>query len=103
MASAKRQRLECRTRRLRFPASRRIPTTGLLVYTTEDGTLTVRETGVSKLTGNPSNGILTSLQEIVSGTGKFEGATGVLYNAAKDVNGVFYSTITGTLCLVKRH
>ena len=75
-------------------------TTGLLVYTTDDGTLTVRETGVSKLTGSPSNGILTSMQEIVSGTGRFEGATGSLYNNATDVNGVFYSTIQGTLCLV---
>jgi len=77
-------------------------TSGLLVYTTEQGTLTVRETGVGKLTGNPSNGVLTSIQEIVSGTGKFEGATGVLYNTATDVNGVFYSDITGTLCLVPR-
>ncbi len=77
-------------------------TTGLLVYTTDDGTLTVRETGVSKLTGSPSNGILTSMQEIVSGTGRFEGATGTLYNNATDVNGVFYSTVTGTLCLAPR-
>jgi len=77
-------------------------TTGLLTYTTEEGTLTVRETGMGKLTGNPSNGVLTSLQEIVSGTGKFAGATGTLYNAAVDINGVFYSDITGTLCLVPR-
>ena len=77
-------------------------TTGLLTYTTPEGTLTVRETGMGKLTGNPSNGVLTSLQEIVSGTGKFAGATGTLYNAAVDINGVFYSDITGTLCLVPR-
>jgi hypothetical protein len=77
-------------------------TTGLLTYTTPEGTLTVRETGMGKLVGNPSNGVLTSLQEIVSGTGKFAGATGTLYNAAVDINGVFYSDITGTLCLVPR-
>jgi len=77
-------------------------TSGLLVYTTDEGTLTVRETGVGKLSGSPSNGVLTSIQEIVSGTGRFAGATGTLYNTAVDINGVFYSDITGTLCLVPR-
>jgi len=77
-------------------------TSGLLVYTTDEGTLTVRETGVGKLSGNPSNGVLTSIQEIVSGTGRFAGATGTLYNTAVDINGVFYSDITGTLCLAPR-
>ena len=75
---------------------------GLLVYTTDEGTLTVRETGVGKLTGSPSNGVLTSIQEIVSGTGRFAGATGTLYNTAVDINSVFYSDITGTLCLAPR-
>jgi len=74
-------------------------TTGLLVYTTSDGTLTVRETGVGKLTGHPSNGYLTSIEEVVSGTGRFAGATGFLYNNATDVNSVFYSNISGQLCL----
>jgi hypothetical protein len=74
-------------------------TSGLLTYTTDDGTLTVRETGVNKLVGSPSNGILASIQEFVSGTGRFEGATLSLFSIATDVNGVFYSTITGELCL----
>jgi len=74
-------------------------TSGLLVYTTDEGTLTVRETGVGKLSGKPSNGVLTSVQEIVSGTGRFVGATGTLYNNAIDVNSVFRSEISGTLCL----
>jgi len=39
-------------------------TTGLLVYTTKDGTLTVRETGGGKLTGHPSNGYLTSIERL---------------------------------------
>ena len=77
-------------------------TTGLLTYTTEGGKLTVRETGMGKLVGSPSNGVLTSLQEIVSGTGRYAGATGTLYNAAVDINSVFYSEITGTLCLASR-
>jgi hypothetical protein len=75
---------------------------GLLTYTTDEGTLTVRETGVGHLTGSPSNGVLTSIQEIVSGTGRFEGATGTLYNTAVDINSVFYSDITGELCLAPR-
>jgi hypothetical protein len=74
-------------------------TSGVLVYTTNVGTLTVRETGVSKVTGHPSNGVLTSIQEIISGTGKFSGATGTLYNNATDINSTFHSTIRGTLCL----
>jgi len=73
--------------------------TGLLVYTTADGTLTVRETGVGKLTGYPSNGYLTSIEEVVSGTGRFAGATSFLYNNATDVNSVFYTSISGQLCL----
>jgi hypothetical protein len=73
-------------------------TSGLLVYTTKDGTLTVRETGVGKLTGHPSNGYLTSIEEVISGTGRFAGATGFLYNNATDVNSVFYSNISGQLC-----
>ena len=74
-------------------------TSGLLVYTTPEGTLTVRETGLGKLAGKPSNGYLTSIQEIVGGTGRFSGATGLLYNNATDVNSTFYSHITGQLCL----
>jgi len=74
-------------------------TSGLLVYTTRHGTLTVRETGVSKLTGQPSNGFLTSLQEVIGGTGRFAGASGTLYNRAVDVNSLFYSRISGKLCL----
>jgi len=73
-------------------------TSGLLVYTTKDGTLSVRETGSGKLTGHPSNGYLTSIEEVISGTGRFTGATGFLYNNATDVNSVFYSKISGQLC-----
>jgi hypothetical protein len=77
-------------------------TSGLLVYTTSHGTLTVRETGVSRLIGSPSNGFLTSLQEVVGGTGRFVGASGTLYNRAVDVNSLFYSHISGKLCLQAR-
>jgi hypothetical protein len=72
-------------------------TSGLLVYTTSEGTLTIRETGLGKLSGSPSNGYITSIQEIVSGTGRFSGATGLLYNNATDVNSKFYSHIVAVL------
>ena len=77
-------------------------TSGLLVYTTSHGTLTVRETGVSRLIGKPSNGFLTSMQEVVGGTGRFVGASGTLYNRAVDVNSLFTSHISGSLCLQMR-
>jgi hypothetical protein len=52
---------------------------------------------------HPSNGYLTSIEEVLSGTGRFAGATGFLYNNATDVNSVFYSNISGQLCLAKDH
>lgn len=73
-------------------------TSGVLVYTFPDGTLTVRETGMGKLSGTPSNGYLSSIQEVLSGTGRFSNASGFLYNNAIDVKSVFYSSISGNLC-----
>ena len=76
-------------------------TSGILVYTTHEGTLTVRETGIAKFSGHPSNGYGAAIEEVISGTGRFEGATGSLHVRQKDVNSVFYSKITGQLCLVE--
>jgi hypothetical protein len=76
-------------------------TSGILVYTTHEGTLTVRETGIAKFTGHPSNGYGAAIEEVISGTGRFEGATGTLHVRQKDVNSVFYSSITGQLCLAE--
>jgi hypothetical protein len=74
-------------------------TSGILVYTTRDGTLTVRETGIGKFSGQPSNGYGSGIEEVMSGTGRFAGASGVLYVRQKDVNSKFYSRISGELCL----
>ncbi len=74
-------------------------TTGVLVYTVPSGTLTVRETGVGHLVGAPSNGPLTSIEEVVSGTGRYDGATGTLWNNAVDTDSQFTSHIHGQLCL----
>jgi hypothetical protein len=74
-------------------------TTGLLVYTVPSGTLTVRETGVGNFAGDPSNGTGTSIEQVISGTGRYAGATGTFYNNATEVNGQFTSLIHGQLCV----
>jgi hypothetical protein len=77
------------------------PTSGILVYTTPEGTLTVRETGIGKFSGNPSNGYGAAIEEVISGTGRYLGATGSLQVRQRDINNIFYSKITGKLCLVE--
>jgi hypothetical protein len=76
-------------------------TTGTLVYTTREGTLTVRETGIAKFSGHPSNGYGAALEEVVSGTGRFAGATGTLHVRQQDINSQFFSKISGELCLAE--
>jgi hypothetical protein len=76
-------------------------TSGILVYTTREGTLTVRETGIAKFMGHPSNGYGAALEEVVSGTGRFTGATGTLHVRQQDINSRFYSKISGKLCLAE--
>jgi len=78
-------------------------TSGVLVYTTDEGTLTVRETGIAKFTGHPSNGYGAALEEVISGTGRFAGATGTLHVRQRDINSRFYSKISGELCLAEDH
>jgi hypothetical protein len=77
------------------------PTSGILVYTTPEGTLTVRETGIGKFSGNPSNGYGVGIEDVISGTGRFLGATGSLQVRQRDDNNIFYSKITGKLCMVE--
>ena len=72
--------------------------TGTLVYTTTQGALTVRETGIGKFSGHPSNGYGSAVQEVVGGTGRFTGLTGTLHISQKDVRGTFFSDVTGQLC-----
>jgi len=77
--------------------------TGLQTITTRDGTLVLRVVGIFKISGTPSNGVEAAGFELVSATGRFEGATGEVFAATRIVNGVFNHTITGTLCLNRRH
>ena len=74
---------------------------GPFEYRTENGTLTMRETGVSNgTTGLPSSGAVTAYQQIVGGTGDFEGATGYLFVSGRRVNGVIVTQLSGEICLL---
>ena len=46
--------------------------TGIFTITTDRGTLTLRETGISyPRRGNPEGGVLATIDEVLSGTGRF--------------------------------
>lgn len=73
---------------------------GPFEYRTEAGTLMMRETGVSNgTTGQPSSGAVTAYQQIVTGTGDFEGATGHFFVSGRRVSGVVMTQLSGELCL----
>lgn len=71
---------------------------GILVYTTPDGTMTVRETGVSNAAATADSGTTASVEDIISGTGRFNGATGHLFVNGNAANGQFVSQVSGDLC-----
>ncbi len=72
--------------------------TGTLTIVTEDGTLTTRGAGIFEAV---PFGVGTQFDRVVSGTGIFEGATGVFYfNFVADETGaVFTSAVTGEIQL----
>jgi len=69
-------------------------TSGVLVYTTSRGTLTVRESGLSGL-----GEWFTAFQEVLSGTGRYEGATGHMWVHGHNLGDHFDSGVFGVLCL----
>jgi hypothetical protein len=72
---------------------------GLLVISTAEGSLTVRETGMfSSRTGNPDGAVLTSWGDSPSGTGTFQGVTGDLFFVGRSVDGVLLVQVLGELC-----
>jgi len=72
--------------------------TGILVYTTSRGTLTVRETGVGNMGAQALGGVGASLEQVISGTGRFTGASGTLYLASTATGGQYTAIVTGALC-----
>jgi hypothetical protein len=72
---------------------------GLLVISTAEGTLTMRETGVfSSRTGNPDGAVLASWSDTPVGTGAFEGVTGDLFFAGRTRDGALLVKVSGQLC-----
>jgi hypothetical protein len=72
--------------------------TGDLVITTQKGTLTTRSVGMFEFV---PFGAGAQFDRVIGGTGKFQGATGLLYftfRANGDLSG-FTSSVTGELCL----
>lgn len=62
---------------------------GPFEYRTAAGTLTMRETGVTNgTTGLPSSGAVTAYQQVVGGTGEFDGATGHFSVGGRRASGV---------------
>lgn len=71
---------------------------GPFEYRTDEGNLYMRETGVTGATG-ASTGVVTAYQQIVSGTGKFEGATGYLFVSGLRDSGLITTEVSGEICL----
>ena len=75
-----------------------IMATGILVYTTRSGTMTVRETGVSNAAPTADSGTTASVEDIISGTGRFKHASGHLFINGNAANGQFVSQVSGQIC-----
>jgi hypothetical protein len=76
---------------------------GVFTITTELGELVLRETGVTyPRPGNPEGGVLSSIIEVTSGTGRYEGATGIMFFHGRSLNGTFDVELVGTLCTARR-
>lgn len=73
--------------------------TGIFTITTDQGELILRETGVTyPRPGNPEGGVLSSIIEVTSGTGRYEGATGIMFFHGRSMSGVYDVELRGTLC-----
>jgi hypothetical protein len=75
--------------------------TGTLTITEKAGTLVTRSIGVAELI---PNGIGVQFDHVIAGTGKFRGATGVLYfDYTVSADGTsFTNAVSGKLCLSQR-
>jgi hypothetical protein len=77
--------------------------TGVFTITTDQGELVLRETGITyPRPGNPEGGVLSSIIEVTSGTGRYEGATGIMFFHGRNLNGIYDVKMRGTLCTVRR-
>ncbi len=74
-----------------------LATSGLLTYTFGNGTLTVRESGLSGLVQD-GDAYFTAFQQVQSGTGSYAGATGHFYVLGQALPDHFEAEIQGELC-----
>lgn len=74
-----------------------LATSGLLTYTFGNGTLTVRESGLSGLVQD-GDAYFTAFQQVQSGTGRYTGATGYFYVLGQALPDHFEAEIQGELC-----
>ena len=72
---------------------------GTLQITSRHGTLTTRDTGIFDPLPT-GTGVFTSFDIITGGTGRYAGASGILFIAGRTVasSGQFVSTVTGAVC-----
>lgn len=75
------------------------PYSGIFEYHVENGTLIMRETGVSNTTqGNPDSGAVTAFQKIIDATGDLAGTTGYFFVSGFNRGGRVETTVTGEIC-----
>jgi hypothetical protein len=74
------------------------------MITTPHGTLTLRETGISyPRRGDPEGGVLASIAEVLSGTGRYATTTGILFFHGHNGRGLPSDVaVSGTLCVAPK-
>lgn len=74
---------------------------GNFEYYTANGTLTMREMGMTEPpnVNNPESGVVNAFQRIVAGTGEFAGATGYLFVSGFNRNQRIVTTVRGEICM----
>ncbi|HSX61269.1 MAG TPA: hypothetical protein VLF18_13800 [Tahibacter sp.] len=75
-----------------------LATSGLLTYAFDDGTLVVRESGLSGFVQGDDR-FFTAFQQVESGTGRYAGATGHFYVLGQALPDRFEAEIDGELCV----
>jgi hypothetical protein len=68
--------------------------TGELVLTMSDGTITIRDNGLL----NSTTAYFFEVQQVISGTGAYAGATGLLTSRGVSTATGFQGVLTGTVC-----
>lgn len=73
---------------------------GVLQIAARHGTLTTRDTGIFDPLPT-GTGVFSSFDIVTGGTGRYAGASGILFIAGRTLpsTGQFVSTVTGTLCM----